>query len=247
MMSAVPMTRIVHLHIPKTAGTALRTAFEKAANGTLRISPHFQEAKYADLDPSDFDFFSGHFGFKTAAKLDGQIITVVRDPLDRFVSLYYFLRQQFEQGREKGQRATLASKYPLSEFVKIRDEPSLLEPFYNTMTWQIACGVPLAQRREFRLMGKTDDDILQLALDNMTNFALVGVQERLELFAHSLAKKFSVVLKIKQINVTAVRPASKDIEPATIDAIRDWTFMDHALYEHANRLVSQSVAEPETA
>jgi hypothetical protein len=246
-MSTVPIARIVHLHIPKTAGTALRTAFEKAANGTLRISPHFQEAKYADLDPSQFDFFSGHYGFKTAAKLDGQIITVVRNPIDRFVSLYYFLRQQFDQGREKGQRATLASRYSLSEFVKIRDEPSLLEPFYNTMTWQIACGVPLAQRRELRLMGKTDDDILQLALANLATFSLVGVQERLELFADSLAKKFSVALKIKKVNVTADRPASKDIGAATIDAIRDWTFMDHQLYERADKLVSQSVLDPEIA
>jgi len=246
-MSTVPTARIVHLHIPKTAGTALRAAFEKAANGTLRISPHFQEAKYADLDPSEFDFFSGHFGFKTAAKLDGQIITVVRNPVDRFVSLYYFLRQQFDQGREKGQRATLASRYPLSEFVKIRDEPSLLEPFYNTMTWQIACGVPLAQRRELRLVGKTDDDILQLALANLATFSLVGVQERLELFAGSLAKKFSVELKIKKVNVTAVRPDSKDIATATIDAIREWTFMDHQLYERADKLVSQSVLEPEIA
>jgi hypothetical protein len=247
MMSTVPIARIVHLHIPKTAGTALRTAFEKTANGSLRISPHFQEAKYADLDPSEFDFFSGHFGFKTAAKLDGKIITVVRNPLDRFVSLYYFLRQQFDQGREKGQRATLASRYSLSEFVKIRDEPSLLEPFYNTMTWQIACGAPLAQRRELRLVGKTDDDILQLALANLATFSLVGVQEKLELFADALAKKFSVELKIKKVNVTTARPDAKDIGAATTNAIRDWTFMDHALYEHADKLVSQSTPELERA
>lgn len=239
-MNAVPSSRIVHLHIAKTAGTAVRWAFKQASGGKLRISPHFHESKYAALDPGDFDVFSGHFGFKTATRLDGQIITVVRDPVDRFVSFYYFLRQQFKEEREKSLRAILADKFPLSEFVKIRDEPQLLEPFHNAMTWQIASGVSLARRRELRILGKTDDDIVQLALANLATFSLVGIQEKLDLFAHALAKKFSVTLKLKKVNVTPTRVAAEAIGTATISAIREWNYMDIQLYEHANKMVSQS-------
>ena len=71
-MGMVPGTRIVHLHIPKTAGTAFRSAFQKAADGKLRIFPHYDERQYVGIDPSHFDFFSGHFGYETAVKLGGR-------------------------------------------------------------------------------------------------------------------------------------------------------------------------------
>ena len=239
-MNAVPKSRILHLHIPKTAGTAFRSAFERASNGTLRVFPHYDERQYAGIDASQYDFFSGHFGFKTAARLGGDIITVLRNPVDRFVSVYYFWRQLCETGAEKSQKTMLAGKYRLDEFVKIKDEPSLLEAFYNTMTWQIAHGTSLALRRELRELGKTDDDVFQLALANLSTFSLIGVQERLALFERAVARQFSVALRIKRENVTDGRPAVKDIGIATIRAIQNWSFMDLELYQQAYKHVSES-------
>jgi hypothetical protein len=239
-MNGVASTaRILHLHIPKTAGTAFRSAFEKASNGTLRVFPYRDERQYAGINANQYDFFSGHFGFKTAARLGGQIITVLRNPVDRFVSVYYFWRQLSETGAEKSQKTMLAGRYSLAEFVKIKDEPTLLEAFYNTMTWQIAHGTSLALRRELRDMGKTDDDVFQLALTNLSAFSLVGVQERLALFENAVERQFSVPLKIKRENVTEARPAVKDIGVATIRAIQNWSFMDLELYQHAYKLVSE--------
>ncbi len=239
-MSAVPTTRIIHLHIPKTAGTAFRSAFEKAAGGKLRVCPHFNERRLADIDQSQYDFFSGHFGFKTATELGGEIITVLRNPVDRFVSVYYFWRRLYEKGIEKSVRTDLATRYPLSEFVKIRDEPSLLGALHNTMTWQIARGTSFTHRRELRAEGKTEDDIVQLALANLATFSLVGIQEKLESFAEAMAKKFAVTLNIKKVNVAAARPVAEDIGTATINGIREWSSMDFQVYEHVARLASMS-------
>jgi Sulfotransferase family len=240
MMNGAPITRIVHLHIPKTAGTAFRKAFEQAAVGNLRIFPYYEERKYAGVDASQYDFFSGHIGFKTATQLGGQIITVLRNPVDRFVSIYYFWRQLFERGTDRSHRMLLANKYPLSEFVKIRDEPLLAEALYNTMTWQIAHGTSLALRRELREMGKTEDDVLQLALANLSTFSLVGVQEKLGLFERAIEKKFLVALKIRKTNVTAERAAVEDIGIATEKAIQAWSLMDIELYERATKLLSEA-------
>jgi len=237
-------TKIVHLHIPKTAGTALqsalRKAFERAAGRTLRVFPHFEEKRYINIDPAQYDFFSGHFGFKTAATLGGEVITVVRDPVDRFVSVYYFWRQLLENGREKSLKTLLASKYSLAEFVKIRDEPALLIALHNTMTWQIAHGASLGARRELRRLGKTDDDVYKLALANLSTFALVGIQERLELFEKALERKFSVSVEIKRRNVTATRASVIDISAATKRAIHDWSLMDMELYQEAHKLAAES-------
>ena len=72
--------RIVHLHIPKTAGTSLRTAFEQQFRDHLRVFPHWDEAKIAAAAPQDYDFYSGHIGFNTAKRLGGDIVTVFRHP-----------------------------------------------------------------------------------------------------------------------------------------------------------------------
>lgn len=243
-MSAVPSTKIVHLHIPKTAGTAFRTAFELAAGGKLRILTHVDDRRHSDIDSSQFDFFSGHIGFETAVKLGGEIITVLRNPVDRFVSVYHFWRRLSERGIERTQRTALANKFSLSEFVKIRDEPALLEAFYNVMTWQIAHGSSLTRRRELRLAGKTDNDVIALAVANLSTFALVGIQEKLQIFEAAMAHRYSLPLKIRKINVAEVRPGSRDIDAATLSAIRDWTFMDLKLYEYAETLVTKPAGAP---
>jgi Sulfotransferase family len=246
-MGVVPGTRIVHLHIPKTAGTAFRSAFQKAAGGKLRIFPHYDERQYAGIDPSRFDFFSGHIGFETAAKLGGEIITVLRNPIDRFISVYYFWRQLYEKGIERNHKTILAHKFSLSEFVKIRDEPFVMEALYNTMTWQIAHGTSLAHRRKLREAGKTDDEVFELAVENLSTFSLVGVQERLELFEAAMVQRFSVPVTIRKINVTEARPGVEDIGAATISAIHDWSFLDLRLYEHAYKLVSESASDQGSA
>ncbi len=235
--------RIVHLHIPKTAGTAFRLSVQKAADGKLRIFPHYEERQFVGIDPSRFDFFSGHFGYETAAKLGGEIITVLRNPIDRFISVYYFWRQLYDKGIERNHKTILAHKFSLSEFVKIRDEPFVMEALYNTMTWQIAHGSSLAHRRNLRQMGKTDEEVIQLALDNLATFSLVGVQERLEVFESAMLRRFSIPLAIRKINVTEARPGVEDIGAVTLSAIHDWSFLDIRLYEHAYKAVSDSALD----
>jgi Sulfotransferase family len=238
-MNGMP-ARIVHMHIPKTAGTAFRKAFQKAAGGTVRSFPHHEERKYQGVDASQFDFFSGHFGFKTAKQLNGEILTVLRNPIERFISVYYFWRRLSEMGVERSHRTFLANHYPLGEFAKIRDEPALVEALYNTMTWQIAHGSSSILRRELREMGKTDSEIFQLAVTNLSTFALVGVQDRLDLFSKAIEAKFSLALAIKKDNVSKERIGVTDLDSATRQAIQAWTLMDLELYEQANNLVSQS-------
>jgi len=57
--------RLLHLHIPKTAGTALRKALSQAFAGTRRTCPEQFEEQFLDVDPPSFDFYSGHSGFRS--------------------------------------------------------------------------------------------------------------------------------------------------------------------------------------
>ena len=229
--------RLIHLHVPKTAGTALRSAFQTRFAGNLRIFPYWDEAKYANINPNDFDFYSGHFGFDTAAKLDGDMVTVLRHPVDRFLSVYYFWRQLHEARAETSLNTELASKYTLDEFVRITDQPGLIEEFQNRCTFQIAYGSSLNQRRLLRLKGLTNDQIFQLALDNLEKFRVVGIQEDMARFSDATAQAFGVALNIKKINVTVDRPELSSISVSTRKAIQDWVYMDMELYQQALRRI----------
>jgi hypothetical protein len=128
------------MHIPKTAGTALRSAFSSPGQQKLRVFPHYDERLILDANPADFDVFSGHYGFKTASRLEGDIITVLRHPVERFVSVYYFWRALFDKKVDVGHKTKLTKLYSLEDFVCLQDEWLLMEEFFNRMTWQVAHG-----------------------------------------------------------------------------------------------------------
>jgi hypothetical protein len=237
-------TRLLHLHVPKTAGTAVRAALERACNGTLRVFPHYDEHKYKDLDSSKYDVYSGHYGFKTATGIGGDIITVLRHPVDRYLSVYYFWRQLYESGAEVSPNTTIASKYSIDDFVTVRDEPFIVEEFANRVTWQIAHGSSFAHRRELRLQGKTDEDVFRMALDNLSTFAVVGVQEDLPTFTDRFAEKYNFALKVDRINVTKSRVSAKDVSVAALRRIQDWVYLDLELYENVRRMNSRDLREP---
>jgi hypothetical protein len=98
-----------------------------------------------------------------------------------------------------------------------------------------------------RAEGKTESEIVKLALANLSTFAIVGLQERLDVFADVVAKKYSVSLSVKKVNVAAPRPKTKEFDTATIDAIRAWSSMDIEVYEQVSKQLSEPVVYQKSA
>lgn len=226
-------SRILHLHVPKTAGTALKSALTKNTDRKLRVFPHYDERMFENVVPEDYDLYSGHFGFKTASRIGGSIITVLRNPFDRFLSIYYFSRQLYESGNRATRRTAIAGKYSLDQFVQIKDEPWLLEEYHNQMTWQIAHGSSIQARQEMRNLGKTEDEIFGMAVANLAQFAVVGIQERMQDFSAKLSEQLGISLEIDKVNVTRKRREVAEISIATRKRMYDWIYMDLELYFHA--------------
>ena len=224
--------RIVHIHVPKTAGTSLRNALQAALTDKSRLFPHYDEKQFANVDLSQYDVYSGHIGFDTAIKLDGALVSVLRDPVDRFLSVYYFWRQLAKSNVENSVNTRLASKYELSDFVTLTDVPSLIEEFQNRVTWQIASGFSLAHRVKMREHGMSDLAIFEKAKNNVPTFSVLGIQEDLVDLEKKISATLGLTIKIPRTNVTDGRMPRDKIPYSVLRKIEEWVFLDIYLYNY---------------
>ncbi|MDE3177469.1 MAG: sulfotransferase family 2 domain-containing protein [Pseudomonadota bacterium] len=227
--------RLFHLHIPKTAGTALRSAFGRAEHKILPVGSNFV------FDPArhgDVDLFSGHAGFRAveaSPALRGKVITILRDPYDRLMSYYYHLVQQHRDGLENSHRSLLASKYNLAEFLAIKDDPHLLSDIYNTMTWQLVYDISVNARMEYRsrMPAFSEADLVERAKANLSSFLVVGFQSQMGPFLSKLKEMSGFSGRLVTENATAERVALHAIDADTRRRLRGWIELDLEVYEWA--------------
>ncbi|SFN44606.1 Sulfotransferase family protein [Roseovarius lutimaris] len=89
------MTKVVFLHIPKTAGQTIHQALVGAVGGPEHVSPvrtHTQAPNGSQM-PGGFRLYSGHIDWVELEKLpqDRFVFSVLRDPRERIASFYLYL------------------------------------------------------------------------------------------------------------------------------------------------------------
>ena len=94
----------------------------------------------------------------------------------------------------------------------------------------------LEHRREFRELGRTEEEIYRAALDNVQKFAVVGVQEDIPRFASKIKDRYGIDLNVQRINVTQSRSETFDIKIRTVRKIQEWVPMDIELFEFVRRI-----------
>jgi hypothetical protein len=231
------------MHIPKTAGSALSEAFRQAYGARLRVYPPKYEMDFRPTEYGNCNFYSGHIGFKVATEIGGELITILRDPVDRFLSTYFFLRQLHSSGAEVSHKTSLATRYDLDQFVQIRDEPVLEHEFRNRMIWQIAYSHRLEFRQELIDAGVSDDDLVRLAVSNLTKFAIVGIQTDMASLVEAIRRRYDVVFSIGRVNVTVERLTRAELPSKTLDQIEWWVNLDQELFNAWTR-VNRAVTSP---
>jgi len=159
---------IVSVHIPKTAGTSFRRILETIYGDHLVIDHPWRKLRplWAQRNPADFGrgylhaalkdvrCIHGHFNAEKYSVLpnagfDIQLVTWLRDPIERAVSAYYFLRDK--PPPENPERCT-----PWEQKAKVLDIQSYFEEtrhWCNTMSRQLA-GVPISN---FKFIGIVEE------------------------------------------------------------------------------------------
>lgn len=228
--------RLVNVHIGKSAGTWLRTNIQSHYPNREVCDFRF-EGQFDNADPAQYmekKFFSAHIGHESACKLGGELITMLRNPFDRMVSLYYYWQEV--AGAPK-----VVQGLTMKEFF-LHQNPGTALDMDNAQTWQLAFGHTLKYRRQYGSMPK--DELLAKAIDNLKDYAVVGIFENLPRFCSDVNDRFGFSLSpsARRVNTTKKRPRSETVTMEIRNLIYNRNDLDVALYEHVVNVLRRSEA-----
>jgi hypothetical protein len=192
--------RLVFLHLPKTGGTTLHHHF--SAHFTpdeicpLRI-PGLE--RYSVTELAQWRYFSGHYNAEEIKRIPGPlfVVTVLRNPIERLLSHYYFWKrhtpQHIERLQLRGPKHTREGT--LLDFLR-STEPTVLAGANNRMARQLAGqvikrpggGAMLDEAEEVRSM--TDLQIVHRAVQNLLSFNIFGDISKLKEIYSIVAQTF---------------------------------------------------------
>jgi hypothetical protein len=222
--------RIVFIRIPGVTDAGMHRAAE--TDGRWRISVIVNERNVFDLTGHSREFVHGQIGYVTARVLGGDLVTILRDPVERIIALHRHWRDLYELGLDRTRGKHLAWKYPLEEFLTIRDDPDVTEACVNSATWQLARGSSAAFRRQARDQATDDDALLAEAVTNLDNFAVIGTCEQLDHFADAVRRRYGLVLSPPYGHYD-VASATTIISATAARRIAPWVHLDLQLYRAA--------------
>lgn len=234
-----------HLHLDKTnIVDSFGDGFHLIYSGIYHFKPNisagfFKEENFCVPDKikmilsrEDLRAVLGHcwFGIHEYISKPSIYITLLRNPIERIVSLYHHL---INWPWVKDWESKSSEGMTLEEFV-IKAPYSEID---NDQTRRISGLDPD--------IGKCTKATLKVAKENLRkHFSLVGVTERfnetLILLKRNLGWEQEILYYPKLVNKN--RPSASSLPKQTLDAIRERNELDIELYEFANSLLDEAIA-----
>jgi len=235
--------RLIFLHIPKTAGTAVASVLTQWF-GVDEIMPCSLAAVRTGSHPVNamasrrFRLFGigMHLDHDQVAAirhaLRGEerpfVFTVLREPRARLISQYLHWRRTDDASLAGVDNLTReaylsARELPLGEFLN-KNNPFVIEHFRNYQT-RLLAGFATCLKR-------SDDEILETALANMADYDLVGTTSQCDQVLAAVAEAYGWASPgpLQAVNVAPTRtPLHHD--DATEAAIAEYTALDAAVWQ----------------
>ena len=229
----MPLEDIIFLHIPKTAGTSLRSIFfdqyrylapqEIYVVKSLDDLNHFWSLD--EQKANDIKLVLGHcrYGVHYKFSRDFKYVTFVRSPIERSLSSYHFARWDTNnpfRTRILNENLSAVEYLCSGQF-----------PWEENNQTKLIAGIE-------NLSEKCTEEIYQKAIKNITeSFSFIGFVEEFENDLESLAKKLSWSNQYnRQLNVTPDQAKSVPLTMNEIKCIQQANQYDQKLFNYLKML-----------
>jgi len=248
---------VIFVHIPKTAGTTMRLVIQQNYSEKNIYHHHSQisseVAQQVFSSQHNFQIIKGNLGFGFHELLpplspnDFTYITMLRDPIQRTISHYYYYQQE---------SPISTPEYPLDwdEFCG-RVANNLMTrflsglEFYYERVFGCYFNLHLAKVKEDKRLGGyyhySPEQMLALAKRNLTEyFRFFGITEKFEASMLLLKKTLGwKKMYFTPMNKGEKKPLDFDLSPTTLAIINRYNELDIELYQYAQVLFEQRISE----
>ncbi|MED3882339.1 sulfotransferase family 2 domain-containing protein [Priestia megaterium] len=212
---------VIFMHIPKTAGTSLlKVAQQQYKQDESRIILVGRDLNMIgkEINKSNIKYIQGHypFGIHQYFTSPAVYITMIRDPIERVISEFYFIQK--------------VPQHDLFIYKQIEKKQMSLEDYIDMDNEKFKLRNANMQTR-FLSGGNTID--LEKAKENINkNFAFVGITEMFDESLFLLQKKLGWKnVKYSKVNVNKSRPLKDQISLEVLQKIKMKNQLDIELYE----------------
>lgn len=223
--------KVIFLHIPKTAGQSVLDFLTKCVSEEA-ICPareNFQLVGRSISELRNYQVFAGHFDWAAmdCVSPGAFVFTILRDPLERILSFYFFLRRaalqvspdEIDLPHNRGLKAALSEspdEFFLGGDPVIREfHDNLFDNFYM----HYFAGRTFTSRRQIQDVLErpdttlTSEDILDCALDNLNQLTSVYRISDLDLLQNDLEAR-----NLKPTSATSLRETMVNVDGLGVDA-----------------------------
>lgn len=218
-------------HVMKTAGTALHAAFSSIL-GSQNVAVTASSYRQACSDYESYRMISGHVSFFPGDRLspDRYHITLLRDPVERALSHFFFLKSDLHR-----EGIGLAKWTNIRDFVFSNDGSALaIISNYQTLHYM-----------SLEWDGKSNPseiEQIELAKKALDRYDLVGTYEYLNDFVDVFCYECALppAMQIPRINVTSKRLRDSRVNQDVIERLSELNTVDMELYRYAaNRFLAR--------
>lgn len=224
----MPM-RTIFDHVAKTAGTSVKEAIATAIGERGELVDQGYPHHILVTNAGRRRFIGAHMWFYPGERLaaDWYYSAVVRDPLDRFLSHYYFYRlhrQHVLSGMTSDPAFVAAAMHRDLDSYLSDSSTDVRRTYTNFQSHHFAC----------RMCDRPDDlndgQLLDAAIASLEEYDLVGVYSDLQGFVDVYCHDLSVpTVLLPRLNITAERKSVDDLPKALRDKLAASNAVDAAL------------------